>query len=323
MERNGFTKDTNVTVGVKKLTANEVIVQLLSAINSGQKDSFYRVLENYKNTLSPTGEMYYKLSRLLMDKPKHIVQLSELSNDIRKLFIQQEGDNGPVYLNEKTRILIDDLLAEWSNAELFHFHNLRIRNKILLHGPTGNGKTTIARHIATLTGLPFIEVNADLVIDSRIGNTGANINKIFNQVNMPCVIFWDEVDSIGRIRGNGGDAAGMENERMVNSVLINIDKLNQNVIFIGATNRREVLDVAFLRRFDVELELGQPSIIEKEMFAKQLIAQYKLPITEFRVAAFENLSQIKLDLIDRARKYVLTQVHFQSEGLQSNMSTAQ
>lgn len=65
-------------------------------------------------------------------------------------------------------------------------------------------------------------------------------------------MFWDEVDTIGRKRGKGNDsAAGMENERMVNSILVNIEKLSNDVIFIGATNRREVLDSAFLRRFDV------------------------------------------------------------------------
>ena len=147
------------------------------------------------------------------------------------------------------------------------------------------------------------------MIDSRIGSTGTNIHNIFNQIKFPCVLFWDEVDTIGRARGKGNDsAAGMENERMVNSVLVNIEKLKNDVVFIGATNRREVLDTAFLRRFDAQLELSHPSKAEKDLFAQKLIEYYKLPLATYETSSFSNFSDIRLDLVEYARKHVLSEI---------------
>jgi SpoVK/Ycf46/Vps4 family AAA+-type ATPase len=212
-------------------------------------------------------------------------------------------------LNDPTKLLLDDLLLEWKNTDVYKYHNLPIRNKILFHGTTGNGKTTIARHVAKLSNLPFVEVNADVIIDSRIGNSGQNISQIFNEIKEPCVLFWDEVDTIGRKRGMANDsAAGMENERMVNSILVNIEKLSNDVIFIGATNRREVLDTAFLRRFDVQFELTAPDELQKDIFLKQLVEYYKLPESylEIDLTKLNSYSEIKLMLMDLARKYILS-----------------
>lgn len=318
MENMAFNSKTEGE-GIKKLSPNETIALLVNAINSDSKENFYKTAEQYQKSLAPNGEMSWRIKRLLNDKPKQFTQLSELSSDIKKLIVQKDVGEECVYLNGNAQKFIDDLLIEWKNADLFKYHNLGVRNKILLHGPTGNGKTTIARHIARLTELPFIEVNADLIIDSHIGSSGANIHKIFNQIKMPCVLFWDEVDTIGRARGKGNDsAAGMENERMVNSILVNIEKLSGEVIFIGATNRREVLDVAFLRRFDCQFELGEPSTTEKDLFAKQLIEYFRLPFETYDSNDFKNFSEIKLNLIDLARKYVLSEIQTRAEVLELN-----
>lgn len=294
---------------VKKLSANDAIVLMVNAINKGATDGFYKAVEQYQKTLSYNGEVFHRLRRLLNDKPKSFVNLSDLSNDIKKLIVQHEYTDDCVYLNSQNQEFIKELLTEWKNAETFKYHNLGIRNKILLHGPTGNGKTTIARHIARLSELPFVEVNADIMIDSHLGSTGANIHKVFNQITMPCVLFWDEVDTIGRARGRGNDsAAGMENERMVNSILVNIEKLSNEVVFIGATNRRDVLDSAFLRRFDSHLEISAPTAIEKESFARKLIEHHKLPFDHNVFTQFDNYAEIKLAIIASARKFVLSEV---------------
>ncbi len=307
METGTFSNPSEVSN--KKISANDTIALMVNAMNSDSKDRFYTAVEQYQKTLAPNGEISWRIKRLLNEKPKQFTQLSELSVDIKKLVIQKDLCDECVYLNDNLKVFIDDLLTEWKNADIFKFHNLGVRNKILLHGPTGNGKTTVARHIARLIELPFIEVNSDLIIDSKLGSSGANIHNIFNKINMPCVLFWDEVDTIGRARGKGSNSsAGMENERMVNSVLVNLEKLSNDVIFIGATNRREVLDAAFLRRFDCQIEIGEPSILEKELFASQLIQYFKLPFENYNSMEFKNFSDIKLSLIDLARKHIFAEI---------------
>jgi SpoVK/Ycf46/Vps4 family AAA+-type ATPase len=182
-----------------------------------------------------------------------------------------------------------------------------------LHGPTGNGKTTIARHIAYLTGLPFVEVNSDSLIDSKLGSTSTNIHKLFSQIKGPCVLFWDEVDSIGRRRAMeaGDNAAGYENDRMVNSILVNLEKMDNDVIFIGATNRYDVLDTAFLRRFDLSIEIPAPTDQQKSHYVDQLVRHYNLPDTfrlDERVWSQPSYSALKLAFISAARKFVASTI---------------
>ncbi|MFD2922023.1 AAA family ATPase [Terrimonas rubra] len=292
----------------KKLSANDVIINFISFLNTDRKDLIYKQAEDYAETLAKGGNYYYKIKRLINEKPRHLISLSSLPNDLKKLIQVNSAPGENVYLNTSIKALLDDLLIEWKNQETLKFHNLPIRNKILFHGPTGNGKTTIARHIAKLTNLPFVEVNADIIIDSRIGNTGQNIQSVFNQIKEPCVLFWDEVDTIGRKRGVGNDsAAGMENERMVNSILVNLEKMDSNVIFIGATNRKDVLDTAFLRRFDVQVELLAPLTEEKETFISKLNSYYNLPsdFSYIDTSKLNSYSEIKAEFVELARKYVI------------------
>lgn len=298
----------NTPTEVKKKTANDVIISMLHHINMDKKELAYKAVEEYLPTLARSGNYYYKIRNLLEEKPARLMQLSELPMDIKKLIIQSIITEDNVFLNEQSKTLIDELILEWKNKDVYSYHNLPVRSKILFHGATGNGKTTIARHIAKLTQLPFVEVNSDAMIDSHIGLSSMNIHKVFNQINQPCVLFWDEVDTIGRKRGRGDSAAGVENERMVNSMLVNMEKLSTDVIFIGATNRREVLDSAFLRRFDVQFELPAPTDPEKHSFTKQMVEHYKLP-HEFIPTSIDtciSYSEIKLVLLEAARKYVIT-----------------
>lgn len=307
--------DNNTNTIEKKVTANSTILDMMLAIHKNDLDLFYKSAETYLSNLARSNESYDRIRRLIAEKPKKLIQLKDLSADIRKLItFNIDYNNENVFLNNDIQILIDELLIEWKNIDAYKSHNIPIRNKILLHGATGNGKTTIARYIAKLVELPFVEVNSDFIIDSHIGNTGTNINKIFNQIKEPCVLFWDEVDTIGRKRGVGSDsAAGMENERMVNSILVNLDKMSDDVIFIGATNRMNVLDSAFLRRFSIKHELPNPTKQEKEKFIIQMVKYYNIPNkyeTELicKYYSFDNFSDIKLALTDYARKYILRQL---------------
>ncbi len=297
----------NQTQEIVKVKPNDTIIKMLHNINVDKKEDFYNAALEYTKTLADSNEAKWRIIRLVKEKPI-IMTLMELPSDMKKLITYNNEVNDNIFLNQSIESLTNELLTEWNHKESYKYHNLKVRNKILFHGPTGNGKTTIAKHIARLANLPFVEVNSDVIIDSHVGNSGFNIHQIFNKVKEPCVLFWDEVDTIGRRRGKGGDsAASVENERMVNSILVNIEKLSNDVIFIGATNRKEVLDTAFLRRFDLQFELGNPTEIEKIKFGSQMMDYYKLPV-EFMPASldnYNNFSEIKSMFMDMARKYVL------------------
>ncbi len=292
----------------KKKTPNDTIISMICHINADKLDLFHKVSEEYANSLAISNSHRFRILRFVKEKPKRFISLAEMPVDIMKLIRRYDITEDNVFLNEKIKTLIQELMCEWENIDVFKFHNLPVRNKILLHGITGNGKTTIAKHIAKLTKLPFIEINSDLIVDSHVGNSGKNIDRIFNGIKEPCVLFWDEIDTIGRRRGmTNSDSASVENERMTNSVLVNIEKLSNEVIFIGATNRYEVLDTAFLRRFDVKLEIEPPNNEQKEDFLEQMIDYYKMPdrYKQINVSEYISYASIKLMILDLARKYIL------------------
>ncbi len=289
----------------RKLTHNDAIWHMIHAINEDRRDLFYKAAEDFTaNTVK--GKSFIKFRSILNNKPTVFKELKPLSAHLNKLVEASNGNADNVFVNDEINNLVEELLIEWNNKDVYSEHNLKVRNKILFHGPTGNGKTTIARYIAKKSGLPFFEIKADIIIDSHLGSTGQNIHTIFKELNYPCVIFWDEIDTIGIKRGNGSSGASQENDRMTNSMLVNIDKMSQDVIFIGATNRFQYLDSAFIRRFDIKYELKAPTEEEKVNFCQQLIDWYKLPqIMPLNLNSYSDISQY---LISEARKIILDKI---------------
>jgi SpoVK/Ycf46/Vps4 family AAA+-type ATPase len=292
-----------------KMSANSAVSRLVASINENDKGSFYKIANEYLESLAYGGANWSEVKRSLNRRPMDMVTLDKLSSDVKKLISNDVEKSEFVFVNKDLDTFIKEILFEWQKKDVYVSHNLNIRNKILLHGPTGNGKTTIARNIAKQSKMPFVEVRADMMIDSHLGNTGQNIYKLFNSIKEPCILFWDEVDSIGKKRGTAdSSSAAYENERMVNSILVNIDKLENDVIFVGATNRKDILDEAFLRRFDIVFEVKNPTNIEKSSFAESLFDYHNIPRQIIYPNDFSNYSEIKDYVINIARQYVIQKI---------------
>lgn len=291
----------------KKMTSTDAIVRMVKAINDDKDGDFYKVVHEFAATLAHGGDNRLRILSAIKMKPERLRKLDNLPNNIKSLLIQGNNEEENVFLTDGIKAFIETLLIEWQHVEVYRMHNISPRNKILLHGPTGNGKTTIARYIARRSGLAFVEINSDLVIDSHIGATSANIYNIIRSINEPSVLFWDEIDSIGSKRGGDSRAAGYENDRMVNSILVNLQKLDDNVIFIGATNRMDVLDAAFLRRFDVKLEVPAPTKHELQGYFLQLMDHYKLRehVLGMSLDGINSYSDAKLRATELARSFLL------------------
>jgi len=125
---------------------------------------------------------------------------------------------------------------------------------ILLHGPSGTGKTLLAKAVATESEANFISVRGPELLSKWVGESERGIREVFRRARQsaPCVIFFDEIDSIAPIRGIGGES--MVTERVVSQLLTELDGIQslQGVVVLAATNRADMLDTALLRpgRFD-------------------------------------------------------------------------
>jgi SpoVK/Ycf46/Vps4 family AAA+-type ATPase len=129
---------------------------------------------------------------------------------------------------------------------------------MLLYGPPGCGKTTIAQYIASAMKLPLVCARLDGMVSSLLGSTAKNIRKIFDFVSSrQCILFLDEFDVIAKLRDDKNELG--ELKRVVNSLIQNIDNLNGDSILIAATNHHELLDPAIWRRFSKVLRLEKPN----------------------------------------------------------------
>jgi SpoVK/Ycf46/Vps4 family AAA+-type ATPase len=156
-------------------------------------------------------------------------------------------------LAPSVRELIDRVLLEYAQREILMVHSLRPARKLLFTGLPGVGKTMAAGAIARTIGLPLFRVELHAVIASHLGETSANLAKIFEHVRaMPAVYLFDEFDALGADRSSvsDGSSASAEMRRNVNSLLQLIEDDRSEGLLIAATNHPQVLDRAIFRRFD-------------------------------------------------------------------------
>ncbi|KAL6309205.1 AAA-domain-containing protein [Sparassis latifolia] len=159
--------------------------------------------------------------------------------------------------------ILDTIQLPLDHPELFA-DGLKKRSGILLYGPPGTGKTLLAKAVATSCTLNFFSVKGPELLNMYIGESEANVRRVFQRARdaRPCVIFFDELDSVAPKRGSHGDSGGVM-DRIVSQILAELDGLSTgksgaDVFVIGATNRPDLLDPALLRpgRFDRMLYLG-------------------------------------------------------------------
>jgi SpoVK/Ycf46/Vps4 family AAA+-type ATPase len=150
-----------------------------------------------------------------------------------------------------------DLIEEQQRADLLRSHSLEPRHRVLLAGPPGNGKTSLAEALATELTCPLLVVRYEAVIGSFLGETAARLAQTFDAARTRrCVLFFDEFDSVAKERGDEHETG--EIKRVVSSLLLNVDRLPSYVVVVAATNHPELLDRAVWRRFQLRLMLPPP-----------------------------------------------------------------
>jgi len=221
---------------------------------------------------------------------KHTVLAKKLEDLLRAIPADRPIPNGSAVLEQKVSSLLQEMMPERSfddlilpnevreisqevvqehhRIDLLRSYNLDPRNRLLLIGPPGNGKTSLAEAFAHALMVPLLVVRYEGVIGTYLGETAVRLHRLLEHARTrKCVLFFDEFETLGKERGDRHETG--EIKRVVSALLMQIDSLPSHVVVIGATNHAELLDRAVWRRFQVRMNLPAPTRSRlAEWFAK-------------------------------------------------------
>lgn len=183
--------------------------------------------------------------------------LMELPPDIQNLLFKEDVSGTFIperyYVSEREAALTERILRKNRSAQRLANAGINYLNATLLYGESGTGKTQFGRYLAYTMGVPFCYFNLSRTVDSLMGGTSKNLNKVFNYIKgTPCVFMIDELDAVSsnRARSDSTSASG-EMNRITISLMQNLDSLSSDVVLLAATNRPELIDDAVKRRFSI------------------------------------------------------------------------
>jgi SpoVK/Ycf46/Vps4 family AAA+-type ATPase len=272
------------------MSRSDLILKLIEAEKKGSPVQFDRVVEaiiadersKQHHVLADRLEIALRSGK---NGANHgIINLEDPTQGVLFHDLKPERSFSQLILTPESMLLIAEILEEQQRADLLRSYNLEPRNRIMLVGPPGNGKTSVAEAIAEELMLPFLVVRYEGVIGKYLGETALRLRQLFDYARKRrCVLFFDEFDTLGKERGDQHELG--EVKRVVSSLLLQIDSLPSYVVVVTATNHPELLDRAVWRRFQVKINMSSPS--------SDQIAEWVLKFFEFnKVDSSCNLSEI-------------------------------
>jgi SpoVK/Ycf46/Vps4 family AAA+-type ATPase len=247
------------------MARSDLLLRLVKSGLRGDKVTFRKVVE------AVAAEERNKQHRVLADQLEELIQSAPIDRPLNNGILTPDAKLGSLFYevipNRQLSDLIlpkdvvqvcQDLIQEQHRADLLRSYGLEPRNRVLLVGPPGNGKTTLAEAFAEALMVPLLVIRYDGVVGTYLGETAVRLRNLFDYAaTRKCVLFFDEFETLGKERGDIHETG--EIKRVVSSLLLQVDALPSHVVVIGATNHPELLDRAVWRRFQVRVNLPQPT----------------------------------------------------------------
>lgn len=293
------------------MARSDLLINLVKASSRGDQTLFKKTLE------ALVAEERQKQHHVLADRlaeylkingghePKNVTNLDERLNNLVYEISPQRALTD-LLLPDNVISACSELIEEHHRAELLRSYNLEPRNRILLAGPPGNGKTSLAEALADGLMVPLFVVRYEGIIGSYLGETAVRLKRLFEYVcTRFCVLFFDEFDTLGKERGDTHETG--EIKRVVSSLLLQIDALPSHVVVVTATNHPELLDRAVWRRFQLRLSIPPPTQAQIEewfsrfekRFSEPLEYSYKQLAEELKDLSFAEIEEFGTNVMRR------------------------
>lgn len=201
---------------------------------------------------------------------------------------------------------LDEIVVELEYRTDLAERGLRARNRLLFHGPPGNGKTSVAAAMANSLGARAYCVSVPDVVNMYVGAASQNVAKVFADIRDGMVVVFDELDSVGSERGGGTSSASKEANTVVNTLLMLLDRHKAGII-IATTNRPDIIDPALRRRFDEQILFPPPSLEQLRALAGKLEEKHRLP-HPVHVDDCANFDEVAKRVTTEARRQVMAEL---------------
>jgi len=298
----------------------DLLLDLIKYAMAGNKPKIRKVAEaiiaeeRSKQHTILADKLEAELSKSPIDMPpsngssNNRLQLDSRADNLITEVIPQRKMDSLILPNDVFQICAQ-YIQEQYRVDLLRSYGLEPRNRILLIGAPGNGKTSLAEAIAESLMVPLFVVKYDSIIGTYLGETALRLRKLIDFASTrKCVLFFDEFETLGKERGDTHETG--EIKRVVSSLLLQIDDLPSHVTLIGATNHPELLDRAAWRRFQIRINLPMPTRANIALWLEKFQQQHNIKFglateTIAKKLLGANYSEVEEFGLSVLRRYIL------------------
>lgn len=291
---------------------NENIKDLIRSVadNDLQKAKVYAniIVSNEK---SNNNQNFCRIIKAKLESQHNFIELPFDLKEILKMEDVSNFNENRYFLSDREREIFNQIsIAQNTNNKLSEM-GLRYVNATLLYGESGTGKTTFGKYVAYKLGLPFAYLNFSNCINSYLGATSKNISKVFDYISkQKCVFMIDEIDAIGIKRGK--EDLG-EMSRIVISLMQAFDLLENDIIVIAATNRKDMIDEALLRRFSIKHEVKTLNEYETRFLIEMFLQDLNIEYNKENIERYSKINNKQNEIVNDVIKAIIKMLNDKSE----------